>query len=127
MIRYKPGETIVGFDAPGKLMSLNDRTHYHPKAKLTKAWREAAREAAEGIEEHAPSIVTLELPVRDRRRRDPHNYVLTMKAVIDGITDAGAWPDDNSDHVYTREPVLVLDKTAPGFVTIRLTPLKAAA
>lgn len=55
----------------------------------------------------APSIVTVTLPVRDRRARDPHNYFATVKPVVDGLVDAGLWPDDTPEWVTTTEPRLV--------------------
>ena len=121
MIRYTESETLVGFDAPGKLLNLNDRQHWAPKARAVAAWRTAAKHAAHRIPMHDQSIVTIELPVRDKRKRDPHNYSPTMKAVIDGLVDAGCWPDDDSSWVATREPVLVVDST--GFVTVRIEPV----
>jgi Holliday junction resolvase RusA-like endonuclease len=39
------------------------------------------------------------------RRRDPHNYFLTVKAICDGLTLARAWADDDATHVTTLEPV----------------------
>ena len=53
-----------------------------------------------------PSIVEVSLPVRDNRRRDPHNYYPTVKAIVDGLVDAGLWPDDTPEFVRTVEPVL---------------------
>lgn len=42
------------------------------------------------------------------RRADPANASPTVKALIDGLTDAGYWPDDDSKHVtavtYRRDP-----------------------
>ena len=124
MIRYLDAETLVGFTAPDRLMTLNDRQHWAPRAKRTAIWRHAAGVAAHGIRPQLPSIVTIELPVIDRRRRDPHNYTPTMKACIDGLVDAGAWPDDHAGFIVTCEPVLIVDKVRPGFVTLRLAPIK---
>lgn len=67
-----------------------------------------------------PSRVTVTLPVSGNRKRDPHNWTPTVKAIVDGLVDAGVWPDDNSDWVTTNEPVL--DTTATQ-VAVRITPL----
>lgn len=67
-----------------------------------------------------PSLVTVTLPVSGNRRRDPHNWTPTVKAIVDGLVDAGVWPDDNSDWVATVEPVL--DATATQ-VVVAITPL----
>lgn len=41
--------------------------------------------------------VTLKPPIRNRI--DPANYYPTAKALIDGLTDAGWWEDDNFEHL----------------------------
>jgi len=102
----------VRFGAPCKALTMNDRMHWAPKGRMTAAWREAAfwatRSAACPVPiPLPPSVVTVRIPVRDRRRRDPHNWFPTVKAVIDGLVDAGWWPDDSSEWVTTTEPVLV--------------------
>lgn len=117
---------VVTFPAPGPLMSLNDRTHWAARARTTKAWRRTAARAAWRIRppRHQPrSTVAVELPVRDRRRRDPHNYTPTLKAIVDGLVDAGLWPDDTPDHVHTLEPTLRVDRSyGGGDVVVRITP-----
>lgn len=51
---------------------------------------------------------------------DPSNAAPTVKALIDGLTDAGLWPDDDSTHVigptYLRDP----KSPTPGHYTVRL-------
>lgn len=32
-----------------------------------------------------------------KRRLDPPNFYPTVKALVDGLTDAGIWTDDNSE------------------------------
>jgi len=50
--------------------------------------------------EMLPSFVRVTFGVRDPgRRRDPHNYMPTVKAIIDGLVDAGVWPDDTPEDV----------------------------
>jgi hypothetical protein len=69
-----------------------------------------------------PSVVSLTLPVKDRRKRDPHNYCGTvLKAVIDGLVQAGAWPDDTPEYVGHREPVFRLGGK---YVVIEWSPLE---
>ncbi len=105
---------VVSFSAPGRLLSMNDRSHWRVRAREVRAWRTAAHYAALEQLPGGPSartvgrrLVELELPVRDSRRRDPHNYAPTLKAVVDGLVDAGLWPDDTPEHLRTLEPVLV--------------------
>ena len=35
----------------------------------------------------------------DGRRRDLHNYMPTLKALVDGLVDAGLLPDDDVRHL----------------------------
>ncbi len=41
---------------------------------------------------------------RPNQRRDPSNWGPTAKHIVDGLTDAGLWPDDDKHHVYVAEP-----------------------
>jgi crossover junction endodeoxyribonuclease RusA len=95
------------FTAP---LSLNDRMHYMVKAKHTKAWRDAARLAAEaaGIPSCSRIRITLIYTPRDRRRRDPLNLIATLKACEDGIVDAGVVPDDTPAYVESQMPLIDL-------------------
>lgn len=119
------GVTVLTFDQPDRLMSMNDRMHWRPRSRQIRVWRHAARIAALHIptarRPHGQCTVDIELPVKDNRKRDPHNYYPTVKACIDGLVDAGVWPDDDPDHVVTNEPTLTVDRNRYGTVTIRLT------
>lgn len=110
------------FPAPAKLLSANDRDHWRKRAELVRYWRQRTHLAARHLGPQPPSVVHLTLPVRDRRRRDPMNYYPTLKAVVDGLVDAGCWPDDTPDYVRTVEPVLDPDADV---VMIRLEPMEA--
>lgn len=51
------------------------------------------------------SLVHVTLPVKSvNTRRDPHNFVATVKPIIDGLVHAGLWPDDTAAYVKTDEP-----------------------
>ena len=130
------GEWRLEFDKPAALLSMNDRTHFRPNARTVKAWRGSTMVAAlmqyAGITEtralglcfrwqqykepippdlvaHLPACtVHILLPVADRRARDPHNYFKTVKPIVDGLVDAGLWPNDTPDWVTTVEPRLVV-------------------
>lgn len=110
------------FLAPDVLLNMNDRTHWRKNASLVKAWRWAAfAGATKGIGHQLPPCnVTVTLPVRDSRRRDPMNYVKTVKPIIDGMVDAGLWPDDDSTWVTVMEPKL--EKRTVRYVTVELVP-----
>ncbi len=111
------------FPAPAELLSLNDRTHWAAKSESVAAWRRAAYYAAcadwpvgeaarTEILEAGVWEVKVVLPVPDRRRRDPHNFVATVKPVVDGLVDAGLWPDDTPEYVTVPEPQLIKGATA---------------
>ncbi len=79
-------------------LSLNDRLNWKLKWVKTKPWREAACTLAKA--QHIPPCRRVEIQLwytpRDVRARDPLNLVATLKAVEDGIVDAGVIPDDSS-------------------------------
>lgn len=91
---------------------MNQRKHWTWTAKHKRAWREAAYWAACEWRSKPKqrrlsnlAVVTCVFPVTTNRRRDPHNYFPTLKPIIDGLTDAGLWPDDTPEYVRTIEPV----------------------
>ncbi len=114
----------ITFAQPAALINLNVQEHWGPRSRKVKAWRTAAFLAvhASTSRRHplrlavTPCWVHVSFPVPDRRKRDPHNY--TPKALIDGLVDAGLWPDDNGAWVTTIEPELRLDPGGPVVVTI---------
>lgn len=59
------------------------------------------------------------------RGQDPGNASPVVKAALDGLTDAGAWPDDSSAHVvgpdYRIGPYTGITRLYT--VTLHITPL----
>lgn len=102
----------IEFPPPAKALTMNQRLHWAQKAKLTQAWRSDTAWAAVArkprLRDLPPCLVTVHLPVKGNRRRDPHNWFPTIKPIIDGLVDAGLWPDDTPDWVRCTEPVLVV-------------------
>lgn len=99
-----PDHTITITRAPGcDWLSANQRHHWRTKADLTAWWRAAAgwRTRQAGIPALGPTLVVAELHMTPRRRVriDPANYAPTAKACVDGLVDAGIWPDDSSGWV----------------------------
>ena len=88
--------------APAGFMNANHRHHWARKGRDTKAWRTAAWAHARN-ENLAPrdrrARVTVVFHHADRRRRDVGNLAPTAKAIVDGLTDAGLWPDDSDAHL----------------------------
>lgn len=104
---------------PGQLINMNDRGDRYTTARSVKNWREAAFwwakqhrlrcrcEPGELVE------VWVEFGTdKPNQRRDPHNFVKTIKPILDGFTDAAVWPDDDSKHVRTTEPSFTTDVPA---------------
>ncbi len=115
--------TIITFPPPDRLLSLNDRTHWRAHAAAVKAWRETAwghtLEQVPPPRAHGPSVVYVDLPVTSRRRRDPSNLLATVKPIVDGMTDAGCWPDDDSQWVAVTEPTVTIGSN---LVVVRIEP-----
>jgi hypothetical protein len=101
---------------PAERLNLNDSL---PAAKWARAKRReqalAWREGAHWMILATPlkkrpkptgkvTVTVLFGTSRPNQRRDPSNWVLTAKHIVDGLTDAGLWPDDDKHHVYVAEP-----------------------
>lgn len=90
-------------------LTLNQRIHHLERSAKTGKIRAEACKAAKAV----PFIPFGKVRVRviyhppDKRRRDfiSGNWIPTIKACLDGLTDAGVWRDDN-DRVI-REMSLV--------------------
>lgn len=85
------------------VINSNDRFHPQIKAKMTKRVRKFAywhtmvtkdKERA-AFSPSNPCEVTVTVFSPTRSRLDPPNLYPTVKALIDGMTDAGIWTDDN--------------------------------
>ena len=86
-----------------KLITANDKMHWAARARLTKQirqWGYLLGREGEGVARlgltHAR--VEVEFAYPDRRRRDRSNLAPTVKALMDGLIDAGLLPDD-ADHL----------------------------
>lgn len=119
--------TTLWFPQPGRLLNMNHRVHWRQRAAITRQWRHAANQSAlllgtPSNRAHPPAWVRLIIPVPDRRRRDRANLAPLTKACVDGLVDAGVWPDDTYEYVETLEPLLVYTPTPKGVVqTIKVT------
>jgi len=99
---------------PAKVISINESrsrhwTHSHSTKVL---WRDTVAWSAKAIGlgrvvHGRPCVLRFEIPVPDKRRRDPHNYVGTVvKWAVDGLVLAGVFEDDSPEYVTVLEPVL---------------------
>lgn len=82
-------------------ITLNQRGHWGKKARLTRHYRHAGQVFS--LHARLPRLdsahVVCELKFSTAYRRDPHNWMPTAKAVLDGMVDAGVFPDDNHKHI----------------------------
>lgn len=91
-------------------LTANGRYHWANRARATRAlrWRAHTTARSQGMRPMGPSRVTVAVAYPTAARADPDNAAPTVKAIIDGLVDAGVWPDDNSrwrTHTdYTRAP-----------------------
>lgn len=88
----------------------NQRLFWAEKSKRTRHIRNLTRTLAK---QHrlvlpTPVLVVAEIGFLTAGRADPGNAASAVKAALDGLTDAHAWPDDDSEHVlgpdYRRGP-----------------------
>lgn len=117
------GDVVLRFEVTKALwMSANDRMHWAQKAKRTKALRllgHVTAKQADAIDLGTCHVAAF-IGYPRNGKADPANAAPTIKALIDGITDAGAWPDD--DHVNVIGPTYLRDKGSGqvGVHTVRL-------
>lgn len=101
--------TSITADKPGDMLNMNDRGNDFGAGHA--CWRDAAfwwakqhrlmcRGAVGQVE------IWVEFGTKQpNKRRDPHNFYPTVKAICDGFTHACVWADDDAKHVKTLEPV----------------------
>lgn len=125
-------ELDLTFPAPHRPLSENDARgrHWSVVRRDLEPWRLNAWAAARNARvarlwpEYEPHTVQVVLPFRDRRRRDPHNYTSTVvKAIVDGLVQAGLTPDDTPEWITVLDPELVIvPKGEPMTATVRIRP-----
>jgi crossover junction endodeoxyribonuclease RusA len=116
---------VVRIPPPAKVMTSNQRPNHWVRAQLTKEWRTAAGWTFRSL--NIPRLERVHIWVHwnavDGRQRDPANCYPTVKACIDGITDAGVIPDDDAAHVIGPDMRLG-QPCRPSTLTIALAPLE---
>lgn len=90
-------------------LSLNDRLHFRANAERVKFWRELAGLSARGLGRYPAGRVVIVYRFPDDARREVSNLQSTSKAIVDGLVDAGIFPDDSDDLMVgpdnRRDPV----------------------
>lgn len=98
----------LAFPVPqGMWMSSNGRLHWGERARRSRMLRDMARLIGQsrrrrdglGMPVFGRCAVTVTVTYPRNGRADPANASPTVKALLDGLTDAGFWPDDDSEHV----------------------------
>lgn len=100
--------TTLTIDVPAnEWMTANGRLHWSQRARRTKALRFRARMLARSqqVPHYVGRVrVDFEVSTRTAGRFDPGNAYPTVKAIVDGLTDAGVWDDDDSEHLEGPVP-----------------------
>ena len=85
-----------------EMLNANDRPHWTQKAKITAFLRHIGRLKVSECKYTAYTkkrpcglVVTIYAPTK--RRMDPPNFYPTVKALVDGMTDAGLLTDDSHE------------------------------
>ena len=97
----------IFFPYPSPPITANQRLHWRAKARLTKEVRTLAAHRASGVYPMGKCRVTLTWIVTTSHRRDADNVVPTLKAMCDGLVDAGVVTDDTPDLMEKLMPVIV--------------------
>lgn len=89
-------------------LSLNYRMNRWDHARTVKEVREAGAWLAKQhkLGSHERVRVSLHIQPRDRRVRDDENPVPTLKALCDGLVDAGLTAGDTAKHMVKDMPVI---------------------
>lgn len=97
---------LITFPYERPPLTANQRMHWRKKAQVTKAVRKLTKLSAGHIPTLQQCRVQLVWLVLDSRRRDVDNVVTTLKAMCDGLVDAGIVPDDTPDYMAKLMPVI---------------------
>lgn len=103
-------------------MSSNDRMHWTQKGERTRwvrAYTAAAARAA-NLPRYEMAMVWAFIQYPRAGRVDPMNAAPTLKAAIDGLVDAGVFPDDDHQHVLGPAPLREPGKAPKDTYRIRL-------
>lgn len=94
--------TTIEIDVPREwYMSANQRLHWAVKARQTRWLRQLGSNTGKGVRlgyDKARVIAYVAYP-KSTGRADPGNSSPTIKAIIDGLIDAGPLPDDDHKHL----------------------------
>ena len=117
-----PRTWTIALPAGTALLNANQRLHWSVKARKVAVIRSAACLLAR--QQRIPRIDQARILVTYRpasaRRTDAGNWSPSAKACLDGLTDAGVWLDDDSEHVLS-ETYVIGDKVPGGQLVLTIT------
>lgn len=101
----------VGVNKGNELINSNDRPHYAVRSTIVKFLRELSHDTF--VEDHGglsdslpmfdidrPCRVIISVDAPTRRKMDTPNWYPTIKALLDGLTDANLWSDDDDSIIH---------------------------
>lgn len=96
----------LSFDVPP--LTANQRMCWQEKAPIVRNVRREARVKAQFLKLVRMEKVEVKLHYRprDNRRRDADNLIPTLKALCDGLVDAGVVPDDTPEFMVKHMPII---------------------
>lgn len=101
-------EWTLHFDYSSAPLTANARLHHHQRARLVRKVRGETLDLADGIGHLGRCRVTLTWFVTTKHRRDVDNIVPTLKAMCDGLVDAGLVEDDTPEFMEKVMPAIEL-------------------
>lgn len=108
--------------APAEFLNSNQRYHPQKKAKLTRAWRAAAKAAAlQAAPFGCPVRIVAYVVKPVRNRFDPGNWYPSAKACVDGLVDAQLLTDDDWKTVIG--PDMRRGQPGPAALVLEIQPL----
>ena len=118
--------TIVFTIPDNEWLTANDRLHWAVKSRKTAALRERARIQSLNAMRRGELTacfgrVHVMAGIQYRTSRvDPANSYPTIKALIDGMTDAGVWEDDSAKYLVGPDMRRVAGRPPKGTHTIAI-------
>ena len=84
-------------------MNTYRNLHFQINNKVKVKYKELLREQLEGVKIKTPVEITYKVYKARNRIIDKMNFVcVTSKYLLDAITEAGCWTDDNDDFIKTE-------------------------
>ena len=119
-------EITLVFAQPSLALSLNksNSIHWAQRKRYLEPWRLAIAAAyirtnvLTGLPDNTPLDIQFTFSFPSNIRRDPHNYVATVKPLVDELVNLDLVPDDTAEWLSVKEPILVVNKENLCYVKI---------